>query len=111
VDSLTAILLVLLTGWLWLDTLRAREMALGLARRACAKHQVQFLDQAVALRRLALRWTPDGVRVHRLYRFEFSEEGIGRHTGYLALLGLRLEWLDMNLPQMVEDTNEPSDAV
>ena len=94
-EHLIAILLVLLVGWLWLDTLRAREMAVGLARRACERDQVQFLDQAVALRRLGLRWTRDGIRVRRQYRFEFSEEGTGRRYGHLVLLGLRLECLSL----------------
>ena len=94
-EHLIAILLVLLVGWLWLDTLRAREMAVGLARRACERDQVQFLDQAVALRQLGLRWTRDGIRVRRQYRFEFSEEGTGRRYGHLVLLGLRLECLSL----------------
>lgn len=96
-DNLFVILLVLLAGWFWLDMLRAREMALGLARRACERRDVQFLDQAVALRGLGLRWTRAGLRLRRRYRFEFSEEGTGRSAASLVLLGLRLETLDMGL--------------
>jgi len=94
-DNLFAILLLLLAGWSWLNMLRAREMALGLARRACERYQVQFLDQTVALRGLRLRWTREGLRLRRQYRFEFSEEGTGRRSACLVLLGLRLETLDM----------------
>jgi len=96
-ENLFAILFVLLVVWFWLDTLRAREMAVALARRACERYDLQFLDQAVALRRLGLRWTRDGVRVRRRYRFEFSEEGTGRRYGHLVLLGLRLEHLSLDL--------------
>lgn len=74
-ENLFVILVLLLVGWLWLDMLRAREMAVAMAKRACERHDVQFLDQAVALRRLGLRWTNDGLRLRRQYRFEFSEEG------------------------------------
>lgn len=101
-ENLFVILLVLLIGWLWLDTLRAHEMAVELARRACTRHDVQFLDQAVALRGLALRWTPGGMRFRRQYRFEFSEEGTGRCDARLVLLGLRLESIDMGLHQSPE---------
>jgi len=94
-ENLLAILLVLLVGWLWLDTLRAREMAVGLARQACERYNLQFLDQAVALRRVGLRWTRNGVRVRRQYRFEFSEQGTDRRYGDLVLLGLRLENLSL----------------
>ncbi|KAA6184053.1 DUF3301 domain-containing protein [Thiohalocapsa marina] len=98
-ENLIANLLLLLLGWAWLDALRAREMAIGLARRACAKSGVQLLDQAVALRRLSLRWTRQGVRVHRRYRFEFSEEGIGRRQGHVILTGLRLESLTLDMSE------------
>jgi hypothetical protein len=102
-DYLIALLLVLGGGWLWLDGARAREMAVGLAQRACRERGVQLLDQAVALRRISLRWRRQGIRVRRVYRFEFSEEGVGRRTGYLVLSGLQLEDLSLGLPQASAD--------
>ncbi|MCF7990595.1 MAG: DUF3301 domain-containing protein [Thiohalocapsa sp.] len=94
--NLFALLLVLVAGWIWLDTLRAREMALGLVRRVCDREGVQLLDQAVALRRMGVRWTAAGVRLRRVYRFEFSEEGTARRAGSLTLVGLRLEALELD---------------
>ncbi|WP_338073197.1 DUF3301 domain-containing protein [Halochromatium salexigens] len=102
-DQLLALLLVFLLGWFWLDASRAREMAVGLAQRACQERDVQLLDQAVALHRLGLRWRPQGLRIRRVYRFEFSEEGIGRRTGYLVLLGLHLVDLSLGLPKASDD--------
>ncbi len=96
--SLSTILLLLLVGWFWLDSLRAREIATGICRAACEQRQVQFLDQTVALRRLSLRWRADGIRLRRVYRFDYSEEGVGRHTGHLTMLGSNLEQLSMGLP-------------
>jgi hypothetical protein len=102
-EHLLALLVVLGIGWLWLDGARAREMAVGLAQRACRDRGVQMLDQAVALRRLGLRWRSRGLRLRRVYRFEFSEEGVGRRTGYLVLLGLELEDMSLGLPQVSTD--------
>lgn len=96
--SLTMFLLLLLIAWFWLDSLRAREIATGICRAACESRQVQFLDQTVALRRLYLRWPSTGVRIRRLYRFDYSEEGVGRHTGHVIMLGSKLEQLSMGLP-------------
>ncbi len=95
IDSLLGLLVVLLTGWLWLNTLRARELALAQARRACEGAGVQLLDQAVALRGMGLVWTAQGLRLRRRYGFEFSADGVERRAGQLILLGLRLEslWL------------------
>ena len=45
----------------------------------------------MALRRLRLRWTTEGLRLGRTYRFEFSEEGSRRQNGHLTLVGLDLE--------------------
>lgn len=97
-DSLLILLILFLIGWYWLDSLRARELALGICRAACEEREMQFLDQTVALRRLRLRWTNDGLRLGRTYRFEFSEEGSGRQDGYLTLVGLYLEEISFGLP-------------
>lgn len=102
-SDLLAILFLLLLGWLWLDGLRAREVALGICQAACAQRDLQFLDQAVALRRLGLSWRSEGLRLRRVYRFEFSEEGFGRLNGYLVLRGLILEELSFGLPDRCQD--------
>lgn len=102
-EQLLALLLMFAAGWFWLDAARAREMAIGLAQRACKERGVQLLDQAVELRRLGLRWRPQGLRFRRVYRFEFSEEGVGRRSGYLVLLGLDLVDLSLGLPQQSDD--------
>ncbi len=102
-ESLLAIFILLLIGWYWLDSLRARELALGICRAACEERELQFLDQTVALRRLRVRWTTNGLRLRRTYRFEFSEEGSGRQGGYLTLVGLYLEEISFGLPGLTWD--------
>jgi len=103
VDSLFALLILLLLGWFWLDSLRAREIAIGICRAACAQRDVQLLDQAVALQRIGLRRTPGGLRLRRVFRFDFSEEGVGRRSGYLVMTGVDLEALSLGLPDRAED--------
>ncbi len=102
--NLTAIMLLLGLGWFWLDSLRAREIALGICKAACEGRDLQLLDQAVVLRRLGLSWRSEGVRLRRVYRFDFSEEGVGRRNGYLVLRGLNLEDLSFGLPEEIGDT-------
>ena len=82
--------LLLLLGWFWLDSLRAREIAIGLCQAACRQRDLQWLDQTVALRRLGLTWRSEGVRLRRVYRFDFSEEGMERRQGYIVMRGLNL---------------------
>jgi hypothetical protein len=102
-SNLTAILLLLSLGWFWLDSLRAREIALGICKAACEARGLQLLDQAVALRRLGLSWRGDGIRIRRVYRFDYSEEGVGRNNGYLVLRGIDLDDLSFGLPAQVSD--------
>jgi hypothetical protein len=102
-DSLIAILVLLLIGWFWLDSLRAREIALGISRAACEQRGLQFLDQAAALQRIGIAKTPHGFRLRRVFRFDFSEEGVGRRSGYLILRGIDLEMLSLGLPDRSED--------
>ena len=94
---------------LWLDSARAREFANTLAHRYCEHRGMQMLDQTVALTRVGLRWTSGGLRIRRMFRFDFSLEGVGRRTGYVLMLGTRLETIDDGLPKVVDDpTDEDS---
>ncbi|WP_295445966.1 DUF3301 domain-containing protein [uncultured Thiodictyon sp.] len=103
-DNLFLLFFLLLIGWFWLDSLRVRERALTICRAACERRDLQFLDQAVALRRLRLAWGREGVRLRRVYRFDFSEEGLGRRSGYLVMRGMGLEDLSFGLPERLDDT-------
>jgi hypothetical protein len=102
-ENLTLILLALALGWFWLDSLRAREIATGISKSLCEQRNLQFLDQTVALRRLGVRWPSQGLRFRRVYRFDFSEEGMGRSSGYLVMLGTDLESYSLGLPERPGD--------
>lgn len=102
-SHLLAIFLLLLLGWFWLDSLRAREIATEICKVACDRRGLQFLDQTVALRRLGLAWRAEGLRMRRVYRFDFSEEGVGRRSGYIVMRGLALEDLSFGLPARAAD--------
>jgi hypothetical protein len=97
------ILVVLLIGWFWLDSARAREFAVTLARRYCETRGLQFLDDTVSLARMGLRWTSDGLTLRRMFSFDFSLEGVGRRTGYVLLLGTRFEAIEDGLPRAPDE--------
>ncbi len=104
------LLLLLLAGavlMLWLDGARAREFATSLVQRYCGNRNMQFLDGTVALVRVGIRWTASGLRIRRMFRFDFSLEGVGRRTGYILMLGTRLETIDDGLPDPDGDVIEP----
>lgn len=77
-----------LAAALWWDGLQKRELAIQAARRACRGAGVQFLDETVALKKWALRRSPDQqLKVYREFGFEFSETGDDRREGRICLLG------------------------
>jgi hypothetical protein len=81
-------------AWFWLDSLRARDIALGAARDACKADGVQLLDWTVALSRLRVGRNDDGqVRFLRVYDFEYSDTGDNRLHGSVTLLGRHVEAL------------------
>ena len=83
-------------GWFWFDSLRARERAVALGREACERDRLQFLDETVLCTRTRPARDADGrVRLRRMYRFEFSDDGVNRRTGHLVLLGAELESLEL----------------
>lgn len=110
-NALVPLLLLLSLAWLWLDSARAREFANLLAQRYCDNRGMQLLDQTVALCRVGLRWTNQGLRIRRMFRFDFSLEGEGRHTGYVLMLGSTLELIDDGLPRKTDrQEDEPTEG-
>ncbi len=97
-STLTGILLIVTIIWFWLDSARAREIATELAALVCVQRGLQFLDQTVALRAITLQWTGKGLKFRRLFRFDYSEEGLGRLQGHITMIGIDLEELSFGLP-------------
>jgi hypothetical protein len=93
--SVWEILLLLLpfaAGWFWLDSLRARDLAIAEARRACAAEGLQFLDESVVGESIRSGRNSAGqLQIRRIFRFEFSDTGDNRHSGRVILLGQRVE--------------------
>jgi len=85
-------------GWLWLDSLKAREAAMRAARAACSAEGLLLLDDTVAIASLKPARDEDGqVRLQRAYEFEFSDNGNNRLKGSVVLLGTRVVILNVGL--------------
>jgi hypothetical protein len=83
-----AIILIVAAILLWVDSLRARERAIQAGRSACERYALQFLDETVSFARMRLaRDEEGGLRIVRIYTFEFSETGNNRRNGAIVMLG------------------------
>lgn len=90
VSDLIALLALAAVAGTWLKFTRARERAVDEARRQCAQHGLQLLDETVGLRNL--RWRRVGGRrqLELGYAFEVSAHGDDRLDGRLWMHGERL---------------------
>lgn len=96
-------------AWFWLDSSRARELAVAICKQASENYQVQLLDDSVVLKQLSLRWPAQGLRLYRVYSFDFSRDGVERLSGSLALTGINLDYLDFDF-SMIEAQAETSSS-
>ena len=109
--TFAGIIFILLLVVFWFDSARDREIAVGVCQAACKARGLQFLDQTVSLYRIGIRWPNQGIRIRRLFRFEFSEEGVGRRVGHITMLGVNLEEFSLGLPTPDEDEQHQGPAL
>jgi hypothetical protein len=93
-----SLLLLVAIVWLWMDSLKAREIAVRAARAACAADGLLLLDDTVAIANLKPVRDDDGrVKLQRAYDFEYSDTGNNRLKGSIVLLGDRVTLLNVGL--------------
>jgi hypothetical protein len=95
VSTVFALALFVAIVWLWLDSMRARERAVDVARRYCERRDLQFLDDTVALATLRPHRTGHGLRLQRVYEFEYTDTGLSRHRGAATVVGYEVVALHM----------------
>jgi hypothetical protein len=75
----------------WNAARAAAEYAKHLGRDACKAADVLWLDESVHASGIRLRRNADGrLGFERSFRFEYSHDGVDRHTGRMILRGERL---------------------
>jgi hypothetical protein len=90
--ELSTLLFLAALVWLWFDSMRARERALALGKRACERDDLMFLDETVECVALGFARDADGrVALRRTYSFEFSDTGNNRRNGSIVMLGGEVE--------------------
>jgi hypothetical protein len=96
IPEILFLLVALALGWLWLDSLRAREIAVRAARDACTADGLLLLDDTVAIAALRTARTAAGhITLERSYDFEYSDTGNNRLKGGITLRGHRVTMLNV----------------
>jgi len=97
----------------WWSGARAREIAIVHAKRSCSAHQLQFLDQTVALQKIRWQRASNGqLTWKRVYSFEYAGASLTNHfdpgseseqnplkqqrdRGYVHTLGAQVQEVEM----------------
>lgn len=102
--ELLGLFVLLLLGWLWYDSLEAREAAVRASRNACEAEGLLFLDDTVGIVSLKPARDAEGrLKLQRAYDFEYSDTGNNRQQGSVVMLGKRVALLNVGL-RAVPDT-------
>jgi len=85
-DELLFLLVIVPLLWFWIDSLRARELAVRAAAQACAEEGLQLLDETVSGQRVRPCRNDEGrLGLRREFGFEFTDTGDNRRRGNLVL--------------------------
>ncbi len=76
--------------WLWLDSMRVKEVARYRAAQICQRYQLQILDDTVHLTQLKVVHKQGRFRLKRRYGFEFTHNDGRRYSGYIVLINRQL---------------------
>ncbi|MDO6462518.1 DUF3301 domain-containing protein [Granulosicoccaceae sp. 1_MG-2023] len=81
----------------WWHESRLRERAIGLARTACRRYEVQFLDQTVSLNRRRIVRRGQGFALAHFYQFEYAIDGVDRRYGTVEFVAGRVKEVALDL--------------
>jgi hypothetical protein len=96
IELVGGVVLAAVAAWWW-RSMQVREQAIRVARSACQRFGVQFLDESVVLVGLTPRRDASGQwRLRRRYRFEFTRSGGERYSGYVTLFGRRIQQVHLD---------------
>lgn len=94
--ELILVLALAALAWLWLDSLKAREIAIRSARAACMAEDLLLLDDTVSIAAVKTVRDDNGrLKLQRAYGFEYSDTGNNRLQGSVVLIGHRVAILNV----------------
>jgi len=86
--SILILLFLALLSWFWMNSIRAKEIAMQASAEACQKIEAQFLDQTASLKKLNIIRNNQGrMTLERTYTFDFSHDRQNRQKGYVVIKG------------------------
>lgn len=96
--EITALIGLGVVAWLWLDSIKVRELGIRAVESACAAEGLQLLDHTLAIASLLPARDEDGrLALRRVYSFEYSDTGDNRRSGSVVMLGQEVSIINIGL--------------
>jgi len=90
--SILILLFLAVLAWFWMNSIRAKEIAMQASASACQQIESQFLDQTASLKRIRLIRSQQGrLGFERSYSFDFSRDRQSRSKGLVIIKGHLVE--------------------
>jgi len=90
-SSLSLLLIIGVLIWLWLASLKSRDIAIQTARGSCNHQGLQLLDATVSLQKIRPYYeNSNDYGVKRTYVFDYSDDGVSRQTGCIVMHNTRV---------------------
>ncbi len=97
---------ILLAAWIWRASMQAKEIATRVAENACEKHNLQLLDETVALKSIKFKRDEMGSPCFlRHYQFEYYDGEQIRKISTIDLLGNVVMNVGLNHPSNNNEDN------
>jgi len=86
--SILILLFLAVLSWFWMNSIRAKEIAMHASASACQQIEAQFLDQTASLKKIQLVRNHAGrLGFERMYSFDFSRDRQSRLKGLVVIKG------------------------
>lgn len=86
--SILILLFLATLAWFWMNSIRAKEIAMQASALACQQIEAQFLDQTASLKNIHLVRNKSGrLSLERTYSFDFSRDRETRTQGLVMIKG------------------------
>jgi len=88
---LAILLIIVVAVWFWQISQQCRDLAIAVAQQTCKNQQLQFLDGTATLKNVRPYLSrASGPGFKRIYTFDYSEDGVGRHSGCIIMHNSRV---------------------
>ena len=92
-SELIGLISIGIIAYIWSSNRKAYALAKLSCQSICKRHQLELLDDTIAGTRITVKRTPNGLRLQRVYSFDYTDISHARKTGFLMMTGQVIDYI------------------